>query len=372
MESHICRDVFLSSGDSQAKRETRSGRQSPARLHSVPAASQGLRLRLLPQPTCHPRDAPGGWSPHSQRCATARPSTPAAACSEQGPTLGSVCLTELLVTDPLKMYQPAVKVFLHSGPVVLPWGVYVAIPSSLQILGWFFKILCCTGSMLSLLVCLFPKSTFSGILCLLQHCRRNIAAPSVCPQWPIAASCLFLQQLLFISYYLIFTISAVVLLFNIGIHHNLSRTWPLLPDLWQQKYSLLHFSVCNVTMKEYYNHQCLLTDFFTCDSGRHSRVSQDWSGHQDVLIWAGACLIDFCCPASNHTFIRSSFYDVFYNIWPCVVSYCLTFHPDLPYMSHKKYLQTYLLKKSFMNILNDFRCYVTVYFCNYLVTQMEY
>lgn len=107
------------------------------------------------------------------------------------------------------------------------------------------KILRPTGSMLSLLVCLFPKSTFSGILCLLQHCRRNIAAPSVCPRWPITASCLYLQQSLFISYYLIFSISAV-LLFNIGIHHNLSQTWPFLPDLWQQKHSLLHSLITSV------------------------------------------------------------------------------------------------------------------------------
>lgn len=116
MESHIYGDVFLSSGDSQAKRETRSGGQSPARLHPVPAASQGLRLRLFPQPACHPWDAPGGWSPHSQRCTTARPSAPTAACSEQRPTLGSVCLTQLLVTDPLKTYQPAVIVFPRTGP----------------------------------------------------------------------------------------------------------------------------------------------------------------------------------------------------------------------------------------------------------------
>lgn len=255
-ESHIWRDVFLPSGDSQAKRETRSGRQSPARLHSVPAASQGLRLRLFPQPTCHPRDAPGGWSPQSQRCTPARPSTPTAACSEQRPTLGSVCLTELLVPDPRKMYQPAVKVFLHTGPVALAFMWQSPLPYKC----WDdLKILSCTGSMLSLLVCLFPKSPFSPIL---QYCS-NIAEGT-------------LQHLLFVALHpLLFDISAVVLLFNTGVHHNLSQTWPLLPDLWQQKHSLLHLSVCNITMKEYYNHQCLLTDFFTCDSGRHSRVSQN-------------------------------------------------------------------------------------------------
>lgn len=201
--------------------------------------------------------------------------------------------------------------------VVLLWGVCVAIPS-LQILGWFEDFVLHWKHVI--VVCLFPKSTFLAILCLLQHCRRNIAAPSVCPQWPITASCLYLQQSLFISY-LIFTISVVVLLFNIGIHHNLSQTWPFLTDLWQQKHSLLHLSVCNVTMKEYYNHQCLLTDFFTCDSGRHSRVSQNHVEVDNKMIWAGACLIDFCCLASSHTFIRSSYYGVFYNIWPCVVSW---------------------------------------------------
>lgn len=110
-ELHVRRNVtfegtffFVSPGDPQAKRETGSCRQSPPRPHSVPAASQGLRLWLFPQPTCHPRDAAGSWSPHSQRCASARPSAPAAACSGQRQTLGSVCVTAVLVTNTLKVH----------------------------------------------------------------------------------------------------------------------------------------------------------------------------------------------------------------------------------------------------------------------------
>lgn len=116
--------LFVSSGDSQAKRETGSCRQSPPRPHSVPAASQGLRLWLFPQPTCHPWDAPGSWSPHSQRCASARPSAPAAACLGQRQTLGSVCVTAVVVTDTLKVHYPAVNIFLHTSSHLKLWWTF--------------------------------------------------------------------------------------------------------------------------------------------------------------------------------------------------------------------------------------------------------
>lgn len=110
LEGSMRRVSFVPPGDSEAAREAGPCSQSPPRPRSVPAASQGLRLRLLPQPGGPRRDAAGSWRPGSRRCASARPSAAAAACSGQRQTLGSLCVTGLL-PDALNLHQAALNGF---------------------------------------------------------------------------------------------------------------------------------------------------------------------------------------------------------------------------------------------------------------------
>lgn len=85
-------------GDSGAERETRPSRQSSARPHFVSAASQGVRLRLVPQPSRHTGHTAGCQHTNSHSCTAPRPGTSIAACSGKRPTQRSVCVTDFEVT----------------------------------------------------------------------------------------------------------------------------------------------------------------------------------------------------------------------------------------------------------------------------------
>lgn len=124
-------------------------------------------------------------------------------------------------------------------------------------------------------------------------------------------------------------------------------------------------SVCNVNMKEYYNHQCLLiVSFFNLclreELTGFTEPAWIWlqDGVQAVPIWGGAvfwyCLIDLNCfclsktavtPASNHTFrplIRSSDYIIIFNIWPCVGPWLLHISHWSSICHKNIYIWTYL------------------------------
>lgn len=90
--------VFSCPGDSGAERETGPSRQSSTRPHFVLAASQRLRLRLVPQPSRHTGHTAGHQHTNSHSCTAPWPDKPTAACSGKRPTQRSVCVTGLWVT----------------------------------------------------------------------------------------------------------------------------------------------------------------------------------------------------------------------------------------------------------------------------------
>lgn len=118
--------------------------------------------------------------------------------------------------------------------------------------------------------------------------------------------------------------------------------------------------------------------------------------HPDVHIWAGLNEQQYCLPAvnvlmdtglfllskaavtiaSNHTLMHLPDHQII--LWFCSMPWHVPRMPDmchseLVFLSQKRLFIKNPLNKVSMNIMNALWCsYVTMYFCNYRVAQMEY